>query len=84
MLPILARAAGGRPTLKNILEGAIERLSMEGLVDIAKDQNEHFDPIRNNAIHLYPSHKAQIQKASERTISKYFSPIYNDLKDASE
>jgi len=71
---------GGRDTLKHFLEDAIQRMAREGKFDISKSQNSHFDAVRRNAADRYPLHKDEILNANNRTVGKYLSPIFNDLK----
>lgn len=71
--------SGGRPTLGPILRGSINHMVEEKLIDVSKPQKSYFEAIRATAIDLYPMHKAEIEKASDRTISKYFSPVFNSL-----
>jgi hypothetical protein len=72
---------GGRSSLGNLLTKAINELVSEGQIDVSRRQNEHFKMIRERAIQLFPTNKAEIRKSDKRTAAKYFSPIFNDLKD---
>lgn len=71
---------GGRDTLRPIFNDAITQMANDNEINTSKEQKTHFDAVRSKSIELYPMHKAHISKASNRTVAKYFSPIYNELK----
>lgn len=75
---------GGRSSLENLLTEAIKDLVSEGQIDVSRAQNDHFQMIRERAILLFPKNKAEIGKSHDRTVAKYFSPIFNRLKDELE
>jgi hypothetical protein len=75
---------GGRSSLGNLLIKAIEELVSEGKIDVSRAQKDHFQMIRERAILLFPRNKAEIGKSHDRTVAKYFSPIFNGLKEGSE
>lgn len=74
----------GRPTFERIFTLAIEQMANDGEIDISNAQTSHFPQVRQRAIQLFPLHKAEIEEASPRTISKYFSRIFNSLKNHTE
>lgn len=69
----------GRPTFERIFTLAIEQMALDGEIDISKTQTSHFPKVRQRANQMFPLHKAEIDGARPRTISKYFAPIFNKL-----
>jgi hypothetical protein len=74
----------GRPTLAPILTKAIYQMADDGEIDTSKKQTAHFPQVRQRAKQMFPSHKDEIDRAKDRTISKYFSSIFNNLSSGRE
>lgn len=71
---------GGRPTLKIILTAAFEELAQSGEIDPEKTQTSQIALVRERAALLYPMHKAFVEKAVDRSVLKYLSPLFKGLK----
>lgn len=70
----------GRPGVKQAIEDAFHALSSAGKIDPEKSAKSHFAQLKDWLDKNRPDLEVQPAKMSPKTIYKYFSPLFKDLK----
>lgn len=71
----------GRPSVGEQITTICNQLVAEGLVDTRRSQKSHFPAIRESLNNRYPDQIAGFGQVSDKTIGRYFSNIFKDLKE---
>lgn len=77
---VTAVSSVGRPTVGPSVQAAFKALEKAGEIDLSASQQSHFPKVRSWLETNFPNLSVPAAKISDKTIHKYFSPLFNDLK----
>lgn len=72
--------SAGRPSVEKAIEAAFHALHQAGEIDLKASQSSHYPSVRAWLELNEPNLSRSAAQISEKTLYKYFSPLFNDLK----